>query len=103
MGGGALYATPPDGVILRPPSSARVKEHKNDVKFHRTSNAIVLHIDECQHLPMWENTTILEKNMKKKNRKIIEAAHILSRNTFNTRNGFMTWASTAAKLAVGGL
>ena len=81
----------------------RLKEHKNDVKFHRTSNAIVLHIDECQHLPMWENTKILEKNMKKKNRKIIEAAHILSRNTFNTRNGFMTWASTAAKLAVGGL
>ena len=23
--GGALYAPPPDGVILRPPSSARVK------------------------------------------------------------------------------
>ena len=29
----------------------RLKEHRSDVKFHRTSNAIVLHIEECRHLP----------------------------------------------------
>ena len=79
----------------------RLKEHKNYVKFHRTSNAIVLHIEECQSLPKYEETKILEKNMTKRKRKIIEAAHIISRNTFNTRSGFITWASTAAKLAVG--
>ena len=28
----------------------RLKEHRSDVKFHRTSNAIVLHI-ECHHFP----------------------------------------------------
>ena len=80
----------------------RLSEHKSDVKFHRTSNAIVLHIDECRNLPKWEDTRNLEKTMKKRNRKILEAAHILSRNTFNTRSGFITWAGTVAKLAVGG-
>ena len=80
----------------------RLQEHKNDVKFHRTSNAIVLHIDECQHLPKWDDAKILERNMKKqKKRKCLEAAHIMSRNTFNTRGGFITWSSIAAKLAVG--
>ena len=38
----------------------RIREHKSDVKFHRTSNAIVVHIDECQHLPKWEETRLLE-------------------------------------------
>ena len=79
----------------------RVREHKSDVKFHRTSNAIVVHIDECQHLPKWEETRLLEKNMTKRKRKILEAAHIITRNTYNSRGGFITWASTAAKLAVG--
>ena len=79
----------------------RLKEHKNDVKFHRTSNAIVLHIDHCRHLPKWEDTKILEKGMSKQKRKILEAAHIMCKNTFNTRSGFITWSSSAAKLAVG--
>ena len=30
-GGGALYAPPPDGVILRPPSSARVNPRPDEV------------------------------------------------------------------------
>ena len=42
----------------------RLKEHRSDVKFHRTSNAIVLHIDTCNHLPKWKETKILERNVK---------------------------------------
>ena len=79
----------------------RLKEHRSDVKFHRTSNAIVLHIEECHHLPDWNETKLLEKNVKKRTRKVLEAAHILTRNTFNSRGGFITWSSAAAKLAVG--
>ena len=79
----------------------RLKEHRSDVKFHRTSNAIVLHIEKCHHLPDWDGTKLLEKNVKKRTRKILEAAHIITRNTFNSRNGFITWSSRAAKLAVG--
>ena len=78
----------------------RIKEHKSDVKFHRTSNAIVVHIEQCQHLPDWEDTRILEKNLKKKTRKILQAAHIASRNTMNSRNGFIALASGAASIAI---
>ena len=81
-------------------AKTRIKEHKNDVKFHRTSNAIVLHIDDCQHLPKWEEMKILEKDITKRKRKILEAAHIMTKNTFNTRSGFITWAGSAARLAV---
>lgn len=79
----------------------RLKEHRNDVKFHRVSNAIVLHIDKCDHLPDWERTRLLEKNIKKSTRKMLEAAHILTRDTFNSRCGFITWSTIAAKLVVG--
>ena len=79
----------------------RLKEHKSDIRFHRTSNAIVMHIDQCNHLPDWEGTRILEKNIKKQTRKLLEAAHILSRETLNSRNGFITLASSAVRLAVG--
>ena len=78
----------------------RLKEHRSDVKFHRVSNAIVLHIEKCNHLPDWDRTRILEKNVKKQTRKTLEAAHIISRNTFNSRSGFITWSAAAAKLAV---
>ena len=42
----------------------RLKEHKNYVKFHRVSNAIVLHIEKCDHLPDWDRTRLLEQNIK---------------------------------------
>ena len=78
----------------------RLKEHKSDVKFHRTSNAIVLHIEKCNHLPDWKNTRILERNLKKQTRKILEAAHISARDTLNSRVGFIVLASGAVSLAV---
>ena len=79
----------------------RLKEHRSDVKFHRVSNAIVLHIEKCKHLPDWDGAILLEKNVKRQTRKVLEAAHIMTRNTFNSRSGFITWSSVAAKLAVG--
>ena len=79
----------------------RLKEHRNDVKFHRTSNAIVLHIEKCGHLPDWDGTRLLAENIRKPTRKMLEAAHIITRNTFNSRSGFITWSSMAAKLVVG--
>ena len=32
---------------------------------------------------------------------MLEAAHIITRDTFNSRSGFITWSSAAARLAVG--
>ena len=79
----------------------RLKEHRSDVKFHRTSNAIVMHIEKCDHLPDRDRTRILAENVRKPTRKMLEAAHIITRNTLNSRSGFITWSSIAAKLAVG--
>ena len=79
----------------------RLKEHKQDVKYHHTSNAIVLHIEKCKHLPIWSATKILEKKAGRQIRKTLEAAHIATRDTFNSRSGFVTWALPAAKLSVG--
>ena len=39
----------------------RLMEHKSDFRFHRTSNAVVLHIEKCDHLPVWDGTHILKK------------------------------------------
>ena len=42
----------------------RLKEQRSDIKFHRVSNAIVLHIDKCNHLPDCDRARILEKKRK---------------------------------------
>ena len=80
--------------------NVRVKEHRSDVKYHRVSNAIVLHIEKCNNLPDWNGVRLLEKNIIKQTRKMLEAAHIITRNTFNSKNSFITWSSLTAKLAV---
>ena len=67
------------------------KEHPSDITFHRVSNAIVLHIEKHNHLPDWDRARILEKNVNKQTRKTLEGAHIISRNTFSSRSGFITW------------
>ena len=67
---------------------------------HIVTNAIVFHIEKCNNLPDWNGVRLLEKNIIKQTRKMLEAAHIITRNTFNSRNGFITWSSLAAKLAV---
>ena len=79
----------------------RLKEHKSDVNFHRVSNAIVLHIEKYKHPPDWNGAILHEKNVKRQTRRVLEAAHIMTRNTFNSRSGFITWSPVAAKLAVG--
>ena len=33
----------------------RIQEHKNDIRNHRTTKALVVHIDEEGHLPKWSD------------------------------------------------
>ena len=65
---------------------------------------------KCKHLPDWDGAIFLEKNAKRQTREVLEAAHIITRNTFNSRNvfyrnslgmGILERSSVAAKLAVG--
>ena len=41
------------------------KEHKSDVRHHRSSNAFVQHVNEAGHLPGWKGTSILCKRVTK--------------------------------------
>ena len=77
----------------------RISEHRRDLKNHNMSNALVVHADEAGHLPRWDQAGILEKGIKKDIRKALEAAHIKTRDTLNTRAGFYTMAAACAKLA----
>ena len=80
----------------------RISEHRRDLRNHNLSNAMVIHADKAGHLPRWEHAEILEKGMKKSVRKALEAAHIKTRDTLNTRGGFYAVAEASAKLAVRG-
>ena len=76
----------------------RKNEHKNDVRLHRTSNSLVRHIDETNHLPNWDRSRILHTGLDKKTRRLTEAALITTNETTNHREGFYTLAKTTAKL-----
>ena len=79
----------------------RLTEHKRDVRDHRTSNAMVLHMEQTDHLPRWEAASIL-KNCPggKQLRRASEAAYIRLKETTNTRAGFYTLTKCAAKMVV---
>ena len=77
----------------------RLEEHKKDVRYHRISNALVQHIDECNHLPNWNRAEVIHSGISKALRKSLEAMHIVLEDTTNGRAGFVNWAKTAAELA----
>ena len=78
--------------------ATRVREHRADVRYHRTTSAFVAHIDEAGHLPNWATATSLETGLTKSQRRIVEAAFIAEGNALNTSPGFFRLASAAAKL-----
>lgn len=54
----------------------RIKEYKSDVLYHRTTNSLVLHSDEHDHLPNWERAKTNHKGFEKgKRKKLVEAAY----------------------------
>ena len=75
-------------------------EHKNDLRAHRTSNALVNHVDEFGHLPKWEDAKVLHSGWNKGHRKTIEAAYITLNQSTNCREGFVNLANTAGGLVL---
>ena len=76
----------------------RTYEHKQDVRFHKTSNSLVVHIDETGHLPNWDEIKTRYLGLDKKMRKLTEAALISSNNkTTNHREGFFTLSTATAR------
>ena len=78
----------------------RFIEHKNDLRAHRTSNALVNHVDEYGHLPNWQETKVLHSGYSKKIRKTIEAAYITVNKSTNCRDGFVNLAYVAGGLVL---
>ena len=67
---------------------ARIKEHRSDLRNHKTSNAMVLHADQEGHLPNWNGAQVIHSDLKKTQRKLIEAAYILTEQVTNASSGF---------------
>lgn len=80
--------------------SQRTAEHKADIRHHRTSNSLVVHIDQHSHMPKWKDTIIIQEGLDKRMRKTMEAAFICVNEVNNHRDGFICWARSAAEIAV---
>ena len=78
----------------------RLREHQADMAHHRTSNALVLHMDATGHLPKWNDTSTIHRTKTRLERKALEAAEIATKSTVNTKPGSFTWAPTAAYLTL---
>ena len=76
----------------------RIVEHKSDLRAHRTSNSLVVHIDEHGHIPDWRGVEGLYKGAEKNMRRTIEAAFINVNKTTNHREGFVCLANATSQL-----
>ena len=77
----------------------RLNKHMLDIKFHRTSNSLVQHIDTDNHLPEWKNARVIHRGINKSIRKALESMHIELESSTNSRSGFITWSRSAAAIA----
>jgi len=75
----------------------RVQEHRNDLRNHRTTKAIVLHADQDGHLPNWSEAQTLHTNLTKMQRWLVEAAYIRTENVTNVSPGFFKIHSSIAE------
>ena len=78
----------------------RLTEHKRDIRDHRLSNAMVLHMEESDHLPRWDGASVLRECASRQLRRAVEAAFIRLEETTNTRAGFFTLSKYTAKIAL---
>ena len=76
----------------------RVREHRADLRYHRSSSAFVAHAEEEGHLPDWTGAAVVGQNLSKTQRRIVEAAFIATEMTINTSPGFFRLATAAANL-----
>ena len=76
----------------------RLSEHRNDIRQHRTSNSLVLHIDSHGHLPNWQDVDIMQRGLNRSLRKTAEAAYIAINKTINHREGFVKLSRITSNL-----
>ena len=81
---------------------ARMKEHDRDIRLARTQNSAVSeHANGTGHKPLWNETTLIDRESHQYTRKVKEAIHIrLNPNYINRDIGAEipeVWMSTIRK------
>ena len=66
-------------------------EHKADTRHHRTSNALVIHAEQTDHLPSWSEASVIHRNLSELERRAVETACITVEENVNTSSGFLGW------------
>ena len=80
----------------------RLYEHKYDLRQHKTSNSLVVHMDSHGHLPNWEAVRVLHTRLPKMTRKLGESAYINTESTTTHREGSVCLSRAAARLTLSG-
>ena len=74
----------------------RIKQHQQDFKSHKENNANFIHWLENGHTIDWNAAAMLKQCNQSSKRKVLEAAKIVSSNTYNlNKNPFNLQPSTA--------
>ena len=79
----------------------RIKEHKADLRYHRTTNSFVMHVDTDNHLPDWRRAETLHRGLNKRKRRALEAAYITTEANINISQGYFKLSKSAARLIRG--
>ena len=76
----------------------RISEHRADMRFHRTHNAMVLHADAENHLPRWKDAVVLHQGVSRTRRRALEAAEISTRPHTNVKPGFFRLSRVTSQM-----
>lgn len=60
---------------------------RSDLRYHRTSNAMVMHFHETGQMPNWMESEIIHGGVNKQKRKVKEAAYLATEEKVNTVSG----------------
>ena len=75
----------------------KMKEHRADVRHHRTSSALVNHIGKVRNLPDWNGTRVLHYGLCSNKRKVLETLYISRNRNINKRLGDVVRESPMAR------
>ena len=79
----------------------RLSEHKRDFRNYRLTNSMVVHAEQENHLPKWEDAEAIMTGLSKTHRKIFESVFIEKFSCTNHRGGFYTLGAPLCNLACG--
>ena len=76
----------------------RVKQHQADMRYCRTTNAMVTHRQQTDHVPNWHSASVIYKGECKRRRKVLESILIATSQSVNLQLGDTPLASLFAQV-----